>query len=166
MEDHMEYKIRPCTDHDFETIHEIINSAARVYKGVIPDDCWEEPYMPKTELREEIGAGVRFWGYWHENELAGVMGTQDVGDVTLIRHSYVKKKWQGRGIGGRLLEHLRGLTSRPVLIGTWADAVWAIRFYEKHGFFRVGIEEKNALLEKYWTISKRQIETSVVLKES
>jgi GNAT superfamily N-acetyltransferase len=130
---------------------------------VIPSDCWTEPYMPREELRAEIAAGIDFWGYEEEGVLAGVMGIQNVLDVTLIRHAYVRTASQRRGIGVALLESLHARTDRPVLIGTWADAAWAIRFYEKHGFTLVSPEEKDRLLRTYWTVSDRQIETSVVL---
>jgi len=157
--------IRKCDDSDFDTIYEIINEAAEVYKGIIPADRWKEPYMPRDELRHEIDADVQFWGYEEDGELLGVMGIQDVIDVTLIRHAYVRTAEQNKGIGGKLLLHLRTLTSRPILLGTWADATWAIRFYEKHGFRLVTPEEKDHLLKKYWSIPDRQIETSVVLVE-
>jgi GNAT superfamily N-acetyltransferase len=157
--------IRKCDDTDFETIYEIINDGAEAYKGVIPPDRLKEPYMDREELRHEIDAGVEFWGYEEAGELLGVMGIQHVLDVTLIRHSYVRTARQNKGIGGKLLLHLRTMTSRPILIGTWADASWAIRFYEKHGFRVVTVEEKNRLLKKYWSIPDRQIETSVVLAE-
>jgi GNAT superfamily N-acetyltransferase len=157
--------IRKCDDTDFETIYEIINDGAEAYKGVIPPDRLKEPYMDREELRHEIDAGVEFWGYEEAGELLGVMGIQHVLDVTLIRHSYVRTARQNKGIGGKLLLHLRTMTSRPILIGTWADASWAIRFYEKHGFRVVTVEEKNRLLNKYWSIPDRQIETSVVLAE-
>jgi len=157
--------IRKCDDSDFDAIYEIINEAAEVYKGIIPADRWKEPYMPRDELRHEIDADVQFWGYEEGGELLGVMGIQDVLDVTLIRHAYVRTAQQNKGIGGRLLSHLRTLTSRPILLGTWADATWAIRFYEKHGFRLVTPEEKDRLLRKYWSIPDRQIETSVVLVE-
>jgi N-acetylglutamate synthase-like GNAT family acetyltransferase len=157
--------IRPCAESDFEAIYEIVNDAAQAYKGVIPADRWHEPYMPREELQHEIDAGVRFWGYEEAGALAGVMGIQDVQDVTLIRHAYVRTTRRGQGIGSRLLAHLRTLTARPILIGTWAAAAWAIRFYEQHGFRLVSEEEKNRLLKKYWSISERQVETSVVLVE-
>ena len=157
--------IRKCDDTDFETIYEIVNDGAQAYKGVIPADRLKEPYMPRDALRHEIDAGVEFWGYEEAGELLGVMGIQDVLDVTLIRHSYVRTAKQNKGIGGKLLLQLHTMTSRPILIGTWADASWAIRFYEKHGFRVVTVEEKNRLLKKYWSIPDRQIETSVVLAE-
>jgi GNAT superfamily N-acetyltransferase len=157
--------IRKCDDTDFEVIYEIVNDGAQAYKGVIPADRLKEPYMDREELRHEIDAGVEFWGYEEAGELLGVMGIQHVLDVTLIRHAYVQTARQKRGIGGKLLLHLRTMTSRPILIGTWADASWAIRFYEKHGFRVVTVEEKNRLLKKYWSIPDRQIETSVVLSE-
>jgi GNAT superfamily N-acetyltransferase len=157
--------IRRCTDGEFELIWTIINDGARAYKGIIPDDRWTEPYMSREKLRHEIEEGVDFWGYEENGLLGGVMGIQRVLDVTLIRHAYVRTDSQKRGVGANLLTHLRELTDRPVLIGTWSDAVWAIRFYEKHGFRRVGTEEKDRLLKKYWKIPERQIETSVVLAD-
>jgi GNAT superfamily N-acetyltransferase len=157
--------IRQCNPNDFEAIYTIINDAAEAYKGVIPEDRWNTPYMTKDELQHEIDNGVVFWGYEDGGELVGVMGIQDVKDVTLIRHSYVCTTRQSEGIGGRLLSELREKTSRPILIGTWADAAWAIRFYEKHGFQLVSSEDKDRLLKTYWSIPERQIETSVVLRE-
>ena len=157
--------IRRCDDRDFEMIYEIINDAAQAYKGVIPTDLWKEPYMSKDELRHEIGEGVSFWGYEEAGEIVGVMGIQPIQDVTLIRHAYVRTAERNRGIGSKLLSYLREQTIQAVLIGTWADAVWAVRFYEKHGFRLVTKEEKDRLLRKYWSISERQIETSVVLAD-
>jgi len=157
--------IRQCSDDDFEMIYEIINDAALAYKGIIPKDRWKEPYMSREELRHEIDEGVAFWGYEEDGKLKGVMGIQDVQDVTLIRHAYVRTAEKNKGIGSKLMSHLRQMTDRPILIGTWADAVWAIRFYEKHGFRLVSTEEKNRLLKKYWRIPERQVETSVVLAE-
>ncbi len=157
--------IRRCDANEFDVIYSIINDAAQAYKGIIPEDCWKEPYMPKDELRHEIDEGVVFWGYEEEGELAGVMGIQHVQDVTLIRHSYVRTAKRNKGIGGKLLSFLLKQTTRPVLIGTWADAVWAIGFYEKHGFRLVSPEEKDRLLKRYWSLPDRQIETSVVLAE-
>ncbi|MGP8174700.1 MAG: GNAT family N-acetyltransferase [Terracidiphilus sp.] len=157
--------IRRCGDRDFELIWTIVNEAAQAYKGIIPADRWKEPYMSREELRHEIDEGVAFWGCGENGSLAGVMGIQAVQDVTLIRHAYVRTVSQRRGVGASLLSHLQGQTSRPVLIGTWADAVWAIRFYEKYGFKKVGPAEKDRLLKKYWTVPERQIETSVVLAD-
>jgi len=157
--------IRQCNNDDFETIYEIINDAALAYKGIIPTDRWKEPYMSGEELRHEIGEGVVFWGYEEDGNLTGIMGIQDVQDVTLIRHAYVRTAKRNKGIGSKLLSHLRRMTDRPILIGTWADAVWAIRFYEKHGFRVVSREEMNRLLKRYWRIPERQVETSVVLVE-
>ena len=157
--------IRPCEGTDFETLYEIINDAALAYRGIIPPDRWKEPYMSKDELRHEIADGVQFWGYEEEGRLIGVMGLQDVKDVTLIRHAYVRTEKRGRGIGGELLSFLRKRATRPILVGTWAAAVWAVRFYEKHGFRLVTPKEKDRLLTKYWSIPERQIETSVVLVE-
>jgi N-acetylglutamate synthase-like GNAT family acetyltransferase len=157
--------IRPCDDKDLAAIVAIVNDAAQAYKGIIPADRWQEPYMPLEELRHEIAAGVRFWGEEEDGELLGVMGLQDVQDVALIRHAYVRTARRNQGIGGRLLAHLRTLTTRPILIGTWAAAVWAVRFYEKHGFRLVTQAEKERLLRKYWSIPERQVETSVVLAD-
>jgi GNAT superfamily N-acetyltransferase len=158
--------IRCCGDRDFDTIWEIINDGARAYKGTIPADCWTEPYMSRQDLREEMDDGVAFWGYEVGGALVGVMGIQPVEDVTLIRHAYVRSERQKEGIGGRLLFHLRELANCPVLIGTWADAVWAIRFYEKHGFRLVSQRQKENILQRYWQIPARQAETSVVLADA
>ncbi len=157
--------IRPCKAEEFDRIYEVINDASVVYKGVIPQDCWKEPYMSREELRREIDGGVKFWGYFEEDRLVGVMGIQPVQDITLIRHAYVRTAAQKKGIGKKLLSRLREETTRPVLVGTWAAAVWAIRFYEKHGFKLVSTEEKDRLLRKYWSIPERQISTSVVLAD-
>lgn len=154
-----------CRSSDFEAIWDIINDGAAAYRGVIPADRWTEPYMSREHLRHEIDAGVEFWGYEIGGELVGVMGVQAVQDVTLVRHAYVRGNSQGQGIGAELLAHLRMLVTGPVLIGTWADASWAIRFYQKHGFHLVSPEDKEHLLRKYWTIPVRQIETSVVLTD-
>lgn len=155
--------IIPSTKDDFFEIHAIINDAAAAYKGIIPEDRWHEPYMPAEELQEQIEDGVEFWCYIERGRVIGVMGIQDKGDVTLIRHAYVRTADRNKGVGAELLRHLATLTKKPILIGTWADAVWAIRFYEKHGFRLVGFAEKERLLRKYWKIPGRQIETSVVL---
>ena len=157
---------RQSNESDFKTIYEIINSAAVVYKGVIPADRWHEPYMPKEELAREIDAGVVFWCWEVDGDILGVMGIQDVKDVTLIRHAYTLPACQRNGIGSKLLQYLTGLTKRPLLMGTWKNANWAIRFYEKHGFTLVTEEEKNILLKKYWDIPTKQVETSVVLSNS
>jgi len=152
--------IRKCGSEDVRDIYTIINDAARAYKGVIPADCYHEPYMSMEELEEEMRR-MTFFG-WEEERLVGVMGFQPVGDVTLIRHAYVLTDHQGRGIGSKLLAHLKGLATTPrLLVGTWADAHWAISFYQKHGF-RV-LPNKDELLRRYWDIPKRQRETSVVL---
>jgi len=167
-------------------MYAVINAAATAYDGVIPADRFHVPYMPAEELRAEIASGVCFWG-WYEagervgeeggqaqshaaGELRGLMGIQDVDDVTLIRHAYVAPAHQGTGVGSVLLAHLMGLPHlavlphRPLLVGTWADAAWAVRFYERHGFRLVTPEEKDRLLRRYWRISERQVETSVVLR--
>jgi N-acetylglutamate synthase-like GNAT family acetyltransferase len=158
--------IRRCEERDFELIWAIINDGAQAYKGIIPADRWAEPYMSREKLRHEIDESVVFWGYEESGTLTGVMGLQQVREVTLIRHAYVRSSSQKRGIGANLLAHLREMARGPVLIGTWADAVWAIQFYEKNGFQRVGREEKGRLLKKYWTVSERQMETSVVLADA
>ena len=143
----------------------IVNDAARAYRGVIPEDRWHDPYMSAEEFEGEIVNGVVFWVLEEEGTLLGVIGIQDKGDVTLVRHAYVTPGLQRKGIGTQLLRHVRGLTNKPVLIGTWATASWAIDFYERNGFTLVSEIEKNRLLRKYWTIPERQIETSVVLAD-
>ncbi len=156
--------IRKCTESDFDRILEIINDAAQAYKGVIPEDCWHEPYMPPEELKKEIEDGVVFWGNENDGQLVGIMGIQDKGEVSLIRHAYVLTQAQKQGIGTKLLRYLESLTEKPILIGTWAAASWAISFYQKNGYTLVSEEEeKNRLLRKYWSIPERQVETSVVL---
>jgi len=157
--------IRRCDNKDFKMICSIINEAAQVYKGVIPADRWKIPYMSEEELKHEIHAGIEFWGYEADSRLMGVMGIQPVQDVTLIRHAYVRPEGQNQGIGTKLLFELCRQTDRPILIGTWADAAWAIHFYKKHGFKQVSPQEKSRLLEKYWSIPARQVETSVVLAD-
>ena len=158
--------IRKCSDKDFEEIYQIINDAAIAYKGVIPADRWHEPYMSKNHLRGEIDDGVNFWGLEEQGVLIGVMGIQDRRDVTLIRHAYVRTAKRNLGIGSRLLAHLEPLSEKTILIGTWAAASWAIAFYEKHGYRLVTPDEKNRLLKKYWNIPERQVETSVVLRNT
>jgi GNAT superfamily N-acetyltransferase len=153
--------IHQCSPEDFDRIYLIINGAARAYEGVIPADCYPHPYMPREELEDEMGR-MSFFGWEEAGELVGVMGFQPVRDVTLIRHAYVLPRWQKRGIGGKLLNHLKGMVNtRRLLVGTWADASWAIDFYRKHGFKLE--KNKDELLESYWDIPRRQIETSVVL---
>ena len=161
----LKFMIRQCDTNEFEVICSIINGAAQAYRGVIPEDCWKEPYMSKDELRHEMNEAIVFWGYEEDGELTGVMGIQHIQDVTLIRHAYVRTVKQNQSIGGKLLSFLREQTTRPVLVGTWADAVWAVRFYEKYGFQLVSSEEKDRLLRRYWSISERQIETSIVLAD-
>ena len=157
--------IRQCDNSEVELIYSIINDAAEAYRGVIPGDRWKEPYMAKDELQHEIDRGVVFWGYEQDGKLIGVMGIQHLQDVTLIRHAYVRTAKRNQGIGGKLLSSLRQQATRPLLVGTWADALWAIRFYENHGFRLVSWEEKERLLRKYWSIPERQVETSVVLAD-
>jgi len=157
--------IRPCEASDLPVIFQIINESAVAYKGVIPADRWHEPYMPLAELQSEIAKGVRFYSCNLDGPTVGVMGIQDVKDVTLIRHAYVRTECRKQGIGQALLDYLMQFTDRPILIGTWKSAWWAIRFYEKNGFALVGDDEKNRLLRTYWTIPDRQIEESVVLAQ-
>jgi len=165
--------IRPCAHGDFDDLFGVINAAAVAYEGVIPADCCHRPYMPAEELKGEIEDGVRFWGCYEadpdaatsgRDRLAGVMGIQDVDDVTLIRHAYVRPERQGEGIGSGLLTHLVALTQPPLLVGTWSDAVWAVSFYQRRGFRLVTPAEKDRLLRRYWRIPERQVETSVVLR--
>ena len=157
--------IRSLLPSDFDAILKVINDAAQAYKGVIPDDRWKEPYMTAEELKEEIESGVRFFGLMEGRHLLGVAGIQAIKDTTLIRHTYVPPGCQRRGIGTRLLEYLIGLAeTAEILVGTWAYATWAIRFYEKHDFELVSSREKDRLLRTYWNIPERQVETSVVLR--
>ena len=155
--------IRPCRSDGYATMLAIINAAAEAYRGVIPSDCWHEPYMSLRELETEIAAGVTFFGYEANGQLIGVMGIQHVADLDLIRHAYVLPGNQHRGIGSALLSHFQNLSMRRMLVGTWTAAEWAIRFYQRHGFELVSPSQKTSLLRTYWTISERQIETSVVL---
>jgi len=157
--------IRKATQSDLEPMIEIINDAAQAYKGVIPADRWQDPYMPPEELLGEIADGVVFWCFDEGGVALGVMGIQDRGEVALIRHAYVRSSARGKGIGTQLLRHLAGMTTKPILVGTWAAASWAISFYEKNGFTLVPTREKDRLLRKYWFIPERQIETSVVLAD-
>ncbi|MEO9852316.1 MAG: GNAT family N-acetyltransferase [Reichenbachiella sp.] len=151
---------------DFNTVYEIINDASIAYKGIIPSDRWKEPYMTKEELKLQINEGVEFWNYLDGQEILGVMGIQFKEDVTLIRHAYVRTTERQKGIGKKLLRHLTEMAETPILIGTWVDASWAIRFYKKFGFRQLPNDEKNRLLKTYWSIPDRQVETSVVLASS
>ena len=157
--------IRPCVESDFSSILEIINDGAQAYRGVIPADRLKEPYVSEGELRHEIESGVMFWGTENGPQLAGVMGVQDVLDVTLIRHAYVRTRNRRQGLGGELLERLRDTSQSPYLVGTWAAATWAIEFYRRHGFRLLSPEATRRVLKKYWTIPERQIATSVVLAD-
>ncbi len=157
--------IRKSVDDDFTTMLAIINDAARAYRGVIPADRWHEPYMPADELSEEIASGVVFWVAEREGQLAGLMGIQDKGEVALVRHAYVAPNTQKTGVGTTLLRHVQSLTDKPILIGTWAAASWAIEFYRRNGFTVVSTTQKDRLLRKYWSIPARQVETSVVLAD-
>ncbi|MES2056647.1 MAG: GNAT family N-acetyltransferase [Pseudomonadota bacterium] len=161
--DQNERIIRPCDHDDAGALLSIINAAAKAYHGVIPADCWHEPYMSEGELHDELAAGVGFIGCEIRGALVGVMGIQRVRNVDLIRHAYVQPAWQGHGIGHILIEQLRAASERPLLVGTWLAATWAIRFYQQHGFQLVPEDSKARLLAAYWTVSPRQIATSVVL---
>jgi GNAT superfamily N-acetyltransferase len=156
-------RIRPCRDDEQPAMLAIINAAAAAYRCAIPADRWHEPYMAAGELEREIDQGVVFWGYEVDDALIGVMGIQAAGEVDLIRHAYVLPASQRAGVGRELLAHLRLLSTRRMLVGTWAAAEWAIRFYRRNGFEQVSPERKTVLLQTYWTIPDRQIETSVVL---
>ena len=157
--------IRQATPSDLEQIYRVINDAASAYKGVIPADRWHEPYMPMDELLREVRDGIEFSCFTEGEAILGVMGIQDKGDVDLIRHAYVRTAERRKGIGARLLEHFRAGSGRPILIGTWKAAVWAIAFYEKHGFRAVSDAETQRLLRKYWNVPPRQMESSVVLAD-
>ena len=161
----MTTRIRTATPDDVDAIFAIVNSAAQAYRGVIPADRWHEPYMPREELDREIANGVEFWVAEEGGKIHGVIGIQDRGDVALVRHAYVSPGLQRGGIGTMLLRHVLALTAKPVLIGTWADATWAIDFYRRNGFTLVAEAEKNALLGQYWSIPARQVATSVVLAD-
>lgn len=155
--------LRRCRAEECARILDIINAAAEAYRGAIPADCWHQPYMSANELDGEIRAGVQFWGAEEQGVLVGVMGTQAVREVDLIRHAYVDPAWQRRGVGAALIDHLRTLSTRRMLVGTWTAATWAIRFYERHGFRLLGPQLTRELLARYWSIGARQMETSVVL---
>ena len=157
--------IRQLGESDVAAAWAIINDAAQAYRGIIPADRWHEPYMPRDEMENEIRSGVVFWLAEAEGRLLGVMGIQDKRDVALVRHAYVAPGEQRKGVGHSLLRHLETLTDKPVLIGTWAAARWAIDFYVRHGFTVVSQSDKDRLLRKYWSIPERQIETSVVLAD-
>ena len=157
--------IKPCGLSDAPGILEVINDGARAYQGIIPEDCWHEPYMSETELLSEMQKGVIFWGFYEGDLLLAVMGHQDVKDVTLIRHAYVRSLHRRKGLGGLLLKKLLALSSKKILIGTWAAASWAISFYQARGFQLVSDSKKTELLKKYWTVSQRQSEMSVVLEK-
>jgi GNAT superfamily N-acetyltransferase len=155
--------LRPCTAADLPEIFAIINDAAQAYRGIIPADRWHDPYMPMAELQEALADGVRFWGCEDDGRLVGVMGLQDRGEVELVRHAYVRTALRQKGVGARLLRHLESVTAKPILIGTWAAASWAIRFYQKHGYRLLPHAEAAPLMRRYWGIPDRQVDTSVVL---
>jgi len=153
--------IKKLSSRDTPIIYEVINKAARAYRGIIPEDCYHEPYMSEQELRREV-ASMTFFSWYQEGKTVAVIGFQPVRDVTLVRHAYVLPEYQRKGIGTKLLNHVKQMTkTKRLLVGTWADAIWAIQFYQKHGFELV--PEKDELLRKYWNVPRRQIETSVVL---
>ena len=156
-------RLRELRPEERDALLAIVNDAAQAYRGVIPADRWHEPYMPRAELEAEIADGVEFWGAEEEGRLLGVMGIQDRGEVALVRHAYVASGAQRRGVGQKLLRHVQGLVRKPLLVGTWAAAEWAIAFYRRNGFVLVPPTQKDSLLRKYWSIPERQIETSVVL---
>jgi GNAT superfamily N-acetyltransferase len=160
-----ESMIRQCVPGDLEDVYDVINDAASAYRGVIASDCWHEPYMSRDHLARECAAGVVFSGFHEGAALVGVMGLQLVGDVALLRHAYVRTIAQHRGIGDALLAHVRARTDRPMLIGTWREASWAVRFYERRGFRLVSQADKAPLLRRYWTVPDRQIDESVVLAD-
>lgn len=155
--------IRKATNFDIDSIFQIINHSAIAYKGNIPDDCWQEPYMSMEQLKLQIEQGVKFYCYLDGDEMIGVMGIQSVNNVNLIRHAYVVTRNRKSGVGSLLIDYLKSISDRPILIGTWKAASWAISFYSKHGFTEVSEEQKDELLKRYWSISERQIETSTVL---
>jgi len=157
--------IRKSTDSDTASILAVVNAAAEAYRGIIPADRWHEPYMPDAELESEIADGVVFWVAEEDGRLLAVMGIQDKAEVALVRHAYVMPSLQRKGVGTSLLKHVQGLTHKPVLIGTWAEAWWAIDFYRRNGFTVVPNSQKDILLRKFWSIPERQIETSVVLAD-
>ena len=158
-------EVRSARLDDFESILAVINDAAQAYRGIIPSDCWHDPYMSADDLKSEIEKNVVFWALENQGRLLAVMGIQDKGDVALVRHAYTATEMQGRGLGTTLLHHLESLTAKPMLIGTWATASWAIEFYCRNKYRVVSDREKNILLRKYWSIPDRQIETSVVLAD-
>jgi len=157
--------IRQSRQSDLREMLAIVNDAAQAYRGVIPEDRWREPYMPRAEMDEEIAQGVEFWVAEDDGRLLGLMGIQDKGRVALIRHAYVAPDAQGKGIGARLLHYVTGLADKPFLVGTWADASWAIEFYRRNGFTQVPRPRSESLLREYWSIPARQVETSVVLAD-
>ena len=158
--------INEFTKSDYSEILHVVNDAAERYKNVIPDNCWKDPYMPESELLEVFEEGVKMFGYVQDDKLISVMGFQEIMEVVLIRHAYTLTEYQGKGIGSTLLKYLldRNKDSR-LLVGTWRDAKWAIRFYEKFGFVLHEKKESNSLLDKYWNIPLKQIEHSVVLEK-
>jgi len=158
-------RIRKSVANDFEAILAIINDAAQAYRGVIPSDRWHEPYMSADELAKEIAGGVTFWTAEDNAQLLGVMGIQDKEDVALVRHAYTATTLQRKGIGTKLLRHVEALADKPILIGTWADASWAVEFYRRNGFTVVSDGDKNRLLRAYWSVPARQVEASVVLAD-
>ncbi len=158
--------IRKLDNTEFQTIFDIVNDAAEVYRGKIPSDCWREPYMSKEEIAKEIRTGIQFYCYTEKNVIVAVMGIQLIGGITLIRHAYTLASYQRKGIGEKLLKHLINIAqTQRILVGTWETSTWAINFYQKHHFLMLSREETKGLLKKYWDIPELQVETSVVLEQ-
>ena len=162
----MGWSIQRCSVTEHHAIRSVINDASKVYKGVIPADCWNSPYMSEAELEAEVAAGVLFWGLSVRGALVGVMGLQHRDGVDLIRHSYVRRSWQGQGIGCALLAEVEGHSKGQILVGTWAQATWAISFYQANGYRLLNKSEKSVLLGQYWQIPARQARASVVLTKT
>ena len=162
----MGWSIQRCSVTEHHAIRSVINDASKVYKGVIPADCWNSPYMSEAELEAEVAAGVLFWGLSVRGALVGVMGLQHRDGVDLIRHSYVRRSWQGQGIGCALLVEVEGYSKGQILVGTWAQATWAIGFYQANGYRLLDNSEKSQLLDQYWQIPTRQARASVVLTKT
>lgn len=162
----MGWSIQRCSVTEHHAIRSVINDASKVYKGVIPADCWNSPYMSEAELEAEVAAGVLFWGLSVRGALVGVMGLQHRDGVDLIRHSYVRRSWQGQGIGCALLAEVEGYSKGQILVGTWAQATWAIGFYQANGYRLLDNSEKSQLLDQYWQIPTRQARASVVLTKT
>jgi GNAT superfamily N-acetyltransferase len=162
----MSWNIQMCSTSEHHAIGLAINDASKAYHGVIPADCWKSPYMSEAELEAEIADGVLFWGLSVRSVLVGVMGLQHRDGVDLIRHSYVRRSWQGKGIGCALLAEVERHSKTQILVGTWAQATWAIGFYQANGYRLLDNSNKRVLLEQYWQIPARQARASVVLTKT